>query len=346
MTLPLIRRALLLVALLTPGWTLASPIELVIFGDSMSDTGNMSALSSGLFSSRYSNGDIWVDHFASEQGLTLNTVYATGSLAGDINNFAAGGAYSGSFATPGVLGGLSSSNVSDTFVNAVLFPGLQEQVAYYGVLLSTGMASPEAWHVVWAGGNDLLFADLNASTAQALAPGAVANVRTAIETLAAFGATQFLIPNLADIGLTPFGLSGARSVELSAGTTIYNAKLALMLDDLETLLGINTTMVDMYSLVNEVAFGIQTDASGNLFPGSGPGTGFGPCLVNSVDLCTAGGLDPNDFLSWDGLHPTSRAHGLISDAILDAKGIPEPTTLLLLVLGLGGVYYSARRRTA
>jgi len=51
--------------------------QLVVFGDSLSDTGNLFALSGGLFPppsdyyrGRYSNGILWVEHLAPKLGLS------------------------------------------------------------------------------------------------------------------------------------------------------------------------------------------------------------------------------------------------------------------------------------
>ncbi len=66
--------------------------QLVVFGDSLSDTGNLFALSGGLFPppsdyyrGRYSNGILWVEHLAPRLGLSYRQE----------TNFALAGAGSG-----------------------------------------------------------------------------------------------------------------------------------------------------------------------------------------------------------------------------------------------------------
>ena len=343
----LLRRGALIAVFALPGFSSATPVELVIFGDSLSDTGNMFGLSGGFIppsppygAGRFSNGGIWVDHLSSQLGLGApNNAMVTATLTGVIDNFAAGGAYTGSFPHP--IAPFSSSNVNDlaTLPAFFGFPGLQEQVSLY-TALSGSAASTDAWNVIWAGANDLVFADLFGTTADAVAPGAVANIRTAIEDLEAIGATDFLVMNLPDIGLTPFSGFGPRSAELSLGTDIFNAELALMLDDVAALLGLNITLLDIHTLLDDLGLAILADPVLAGFPG-----GFGPCLGPAptfMDFCP--GADPNDFLFWDALHPSSRAQLRIWNAIAAAKGIPEPGSLALVALGLIGVIAVVRKR--
>ena len=92
---------LLTLSLLLPTTASAFPFdEIVVFGDSLSDQGNLSTLTGGLIppgnpairpfyvDGRFSNGPIWVDHLQSDDpGLS-------------VTNFAVGGAFTGSFIDP------------------------------------------------------------------------------------------------------------------------------------------------------------------------------------------------------------------------------------------------------
>jgi outer membrane lipase/esterase len=74
-------------------------------------------------------------------------------------------------------------------------------------------------------------------------------------------------------------------------------------------------------------------------------------LVNTSDACGAiVGCDPSTYLFWDGIHPTSAGHALLSAAMHDVVGltapVPEPAILWMLAGGLGTVLWVVRRRAA
>jgi outer membrane lipase/esterase len=161
---------------------------LYVFGDSLSDIGNLCpSPCPGVpvppyAAGRFSNGPIWIDGVASALGLAL----APSSTGG--NNYAVGGATS-----TGVL----SSQVPSFLTNV------------------GGSASPTALYVVLAGGNDGLALG-NATTA-------ANNVLTAIGNLKAAGAQNFLVGNLPDLSLTPARYGNATA---QAFTNTFNATLA------------------------------------------------------------------------------------------------------------------------
>ena len=57
--------------------------------------------------------------------------------------------------------------------------------------------------------------------------------------------------------------------------------------------------------------------------------------------------DPNQYLFWGCIHPTSRGQALIADARFTNVGaIPEPATVFSLLAGLGVMVTVVRRRRA
>jgi cholinesterase len=70
-----------------------------------------------------------------------------------------------------------------------------QELALY-VSLSGGVADPNALYFVWGGANDLLTRDSPVAGAQ--------NIAGYVAELAMDGATHFLVPNLPNLGLTPF----------------------------------------------------------------------------------------------------------------------------------------------
>ena len=53
--------------------------------------------------------------------------------------------------------------------------------------------------------------------------------------------------------------------------------------------------------------------------------------------------DPDSYLFWDDIHPTAKAHKILGDAMFAAV-VPEPQSLLLIALSLGGIAMVRRRR--
>ena len=311
--------AFAIVVFMAPAFAAAAPItSLYVFGDSLSDQGNAFILTGGAFppqpyAQRASNGPVAVERLASDLGIAL----APAALGG--TNYAVVGATSG------------TANISATVYQQPVLAGtgLLTQVAEF---LSTGPVNDPtgALFFVWAGANDL-FVDPSAQTVQT----AVTNIATAVATLYADGARRFLVPNLADLSLTPFGLaqSPAQRAGLQALSNGFNLALANALTGLMQLPGVNITLFDTFAQLTAIsnnpgAYGF-TNASA-------------PCLTGNI---VVGGVicpDPASFVFWDSLHPTTAAHRVLGDAF--DRAVPEPATLTLV--GLGMAMAIVRRRHA
>ena len=136
---------------------------LIVFGDSLSDTGN---------AGRFSDGPVWVEQLAVRLGLEL-TPSRTGG-----HNHAVGGAR---------LEGGSGPN------------SLRAQVHRF---LRTALPAGRALYIVYGGGNDVLTA-VGRSDGPAIVDSAVASLRDMLDDLGAKGAVDVLVPNLPDVGITP-----------------------------------------------------------------------------------------------------------------------------------------------
>jgi phospholipase/lecithinase/hemolysin len=281
----------------------ADPItQIVVFGDSLSDVGNVFAATGSppapYYPGRYSNGPVWVERLASDLGLPAPTP----SLLGG-NDYAFGGAETGT--------GLSPKGV----------PNVLTQISTY---LSAHQPATGQLFVVWGGANNFFDGQTNP-----LVP--VADIGTAISTLAAKGAKQFLVPNYVNLALTPYGqsLSPAQQQGLAALTQGYNTALAIELGQLQTSLGIHIAQVDNYGKLQAV---IANPSS------------YGFTNVTTSALGD-GVLSGNGYLFWDSVHPTTAGHQIIGDAAFAAVA-PEPSSIALVsigVLGIGGALWRRRR---
>lgn len=249
--------------------------ELYIFGDSLSDVGNIYRATGGLYPSsppyfqgRYSNGQVWVEYLSSGLGLTPKQSI----------NFAFGGATSGS-----------------TNMNGI--PGLLAQVEKF--TSSHPDVNPNGLYVLWAGANDYIYGSANATLA-------VDNLGRAIQSLSLVGAKKIIVANLPDLGKLPATRNTSNSSALSQSAIAHNLGLAKSVDVLRDKLGDDTQIIelDVNSLYREAItepakFGFTNTSSA--------------CL-NKVTTCD----NPDKFLFWDGIHPTTIGHKLLAEAALKA----------------------------
>jgi phospholipase/lecithinase/hemolysin len=290
---------------LASSWATAAQFSSILsFGDSLSDAGNVSSNTFGLipgpayFNGRFSNGPIWLDVVAQSQGLAAPRPALAPFPQPGASNFAIGG--------------------SRVNTNAVFFgqpvPSFTSTVAGY---VATGPAvGSDTLVTIWIGSNDYLSGGLPAPT------GLVNSVRDSVLGLAQFkGARQFLILGLAPIGLTPDVRAQGAVVSQTVNLAVqaYNAELQQMTQALPTLFpGVKATYFDTYGLfesilANPAAAGLTNVTSPALTP---------PTVVPN----------PDEYLWWDGVHPTRVAHAALGNAV--AQAIPEPASLSLMAAAL------------
>ena len=169
---------------------------LVVFGDSLSDNGNLFALTGGTvppapyYQGRFSNGPVAVERLASGLGLS----------GAQFHDLAIAGAQTG---TGGQLPG----------------SGMLNQVASFQVSLGNAAADADALYVVWGGANDLR-GGVSIGTA-------IGNLSSIVSTLHTLGARKFLLPNLPDLGLTPEAREAGRSALATFASEAFNTNLSL-----------------------------------------------------------------------------------------------------------------------
>jgi phospholipase/lecithinase/hemolysin len=245
--------------------------EIVVFGDSLSDTGN---------AGRFSNGPVWVEGVANALGLSVRPSEVGGT------NYAIGGARldpaSGPTSLPAQMQRHPDGN----------------------------RPSRKRLYVVYGGGNDLIAAALGPGGDQ-LVDRAVGGLRGMLFRLAEQGATDILVPNLPDVGMTPAArLAGQTEIDRAERLTRrFNEALETVLRDLET-----TTSVRLYRLdVAAMAERARVD----------------PAAFGFVDVTTPciGLPSCEGYVFWDGLHPTTAAHARLAEAALSVlRERREPLT--------------------
>ena len=270
---------------------LAGPYSsLIVFGDSLSDTGNDFIASRGAIPAspysqgRFSNGPTYVDELAHNLGLP-----STPSRAGGTNT---------------AFGGARTNR--QPFSPA--FSILNQVQAYVD---RTPVADPDALFVVFGGANNLqdviLPAAADPSNAATLTRGVIqqtmGDLSTILDQLTAIGARTIVVPNAPNLGLTPrFNEPGPNVGALARSVTqSFNEALETMLD---THTGSHLIRVDSFAFFNSVAANPQMFSLTNV---------TARCYTGDDLTFNGGGSvceNPASFLFWDGIHPTSVPHRL------------------------------------
>ncbi len=263
--------------------------ELIVFGDSLSDVGNIKLSSpfglfpvSAYYQGRFSNGPVYSELLAAE----LELPALTPSRAGG-NDFAHGNA--------------QTFGNTDAFVLDV-----RSQVDQF---LAQRTVVPGALFVVFAGANDLIDGQMDANVP-------VGNLIFDIGRLIAAGAENFLVGNLPRLGLTPrFNGNPSQAVSMNTITDAFNATLATALDALEVNQpDLNLFRFDVAQLVNDAVANPSAYGFANVTSSAAPGLRYDSIFYNTNNIVP----NPNSYLFWDDLHPTASAHALLAEYAFDA----------------------------
>ena len=292
---------------------------IVVFGTSLSDSGNAFALRGATNTPpdydmnpllvpnapytrgghHFSDGATWVEQLARSFGLAGAVRPAYGSDSRIATNYAVGGARACD--APG-----------DGSVN------LADQVTAF-LADSSGVAPPDALYVIEMGGNDVrdaIVTALGVLQAGAMLPQAVQAagpilacaqqaIRAAIVTLEQAGARHFLVWTAPDLGLTPAIRSlgpGAMALATSLAWMFNTQRLLPTVHTLDQASDdIDIAMLDAFTLLQQI----------NAHPAN-----FG--LTNTTTACVTPSEEPflcqtaDEYLFWDGIHPTRAAHALVA----------------------------------
>jgi len=292
---------LLISALISPAYAGDKFSDVFIFGDSLSDSGNVYVLTGETSKAPYemipscpyaigghhfSNGKTWAERLA--QGLSLNSG-GKSSLSGPGKN--------GNYA----FGGARARAGSDS-----LAPHSALQI---GMFIGDHQSAPsEALYVIQFGGNDVRDALFNPAEAIDILLDAVAAVKADIEALYNAGARNFVVANSPNLAHTPlvrmFGDTAIGGATFFSG--FYNGFLEGALQQLDPLAGIKIHRLDMGVFMDDVVanpgdYGLTNVTS--------------PCLnfmIESDAKCD----NPEEYLFWDSIHPTKAGHNALAEVAL------------------------------
>lgn len=301
--------------------------KIVVFGDSLSDNGNLYSLtlhlipkSSVYYNGHFSNGNVWAEELAIN--LHLNP---------DNPDQFADYAYGGAWAEP----------FSDS--HSFVIPDLSSQVAKYIKQARNDKHIAEHLFIIWCGGNDYLKgrSDVDYATTNT-----VNYIFDQVDVLIGLGAKQILLLNLPDLGKTPYAINHenkSHAAHLSQLTQMHNQKLLQKIKeaDIERSFA-RIYFFDVYSYMNDAIehpeqYGVKNTTAA-CYPGTYLPWGqqaeknndlytlqkMNIDVMNQVDLQEAylNGLsgatpcsNPDEYLYWDRVHPTAIVGKILAQSV-------------------------------
>ncbi|HMA85769.1 MAG TPA: SGNH/GDSL hydrolase family protein [Desulfosalsimonadaceae bacterium] len=212
------------------------------------------------------------------------------------------------------IGGAMTQGHSDEEIQAAIDAGALPPLGLVGQVDTYLSQSPEfnpddTLFTIWIGGNDLLEffrGESSAAAPEALVQGAMANIETAVTDLIDAGALNFLVLNLPDLSQTPAFNQQPEDTRNNINELVqgFNRALSVTLEGVEYQnSGVSIISIDVFTFMNGlIAQGIFNNTTGTYLEFDAEGNPTGN--VNG---------DADDFLFYDPIHPTTRAHAIIGD---------------------------------
>jgi phospholipase/lecithinase/hemolysin len=297
---------------------------IVVFGTSLSDPGNAFALLGGTNTPadfdlnpflvpsapyargglHFSNGETWIEQFGRSLGLAGSVQAAYGSNHPIATNYAVGATRA------------CDRPDNETEPNETSYD-LPDQVSDFLTDVG-GVAPADALYVIEMGGNDVRDGivtalgvlqsggSLQAAMLAALPALTCAqqSIAAAILTLHQAGAQKFLVWTSPNPGLTPAVRSlGSGAMQVAAAiTTVFNTQLlGPTLVALDQTPGIDIAVLDAFTLLQNISanpanFGLTNTTTACITPNQAP------------YFCQT----PDEYLFWDGIHPTHAGHAVVA----------------------------------
>lgn len=265
--------------------------NIVVFGDSLSDNGNLFNATgtyppAPYYQGRSSDGLVWSEYIAEELGFN-----------GILLNYAYAGAQAG------------NTNVHDDDFNGD-FSGFLDEVKAYLDLVDISLKYPggfampqDTLFIIWIGNNNFLNGVTDPATEIAKY---ISNIQNALSQLIDAGASKFIVINLPDYGKIPrFNKNQTASLLATQLAVGVNQALEQFISGIKTAYpNITINQFDVFPIISEVTdnaaiygFTNMTDAK-----------------LNKSDGTIAEGA----YFFWDDIHPTTFAHKFFAKKIAEA----------------------------
>ncbi|MGC3872907.1 autotransporter domain-containing protein [Halomonas sp. GXIMD04776] len=314
--------------------------ELIVFGDSLSDSGQFPDIERLLLgepgSLRFTNrespyrppaayGEVSTQRLA--EALDLAPLLPSTSILRaqlglpDGNNYATGG-----YTTRDILASITQPggsvvevpNLTPTLVALLAALGIDTSRSRNGYLVNAGTADPEALYYINGGGNDFFDGLVTDPTTASAAGNRLAD---GVEALVAAGARTIVVSNVPDVGATPVGLQSGQRQGFAALSGVYNQALGERLarfDGQVDIIRLNISALFDEVVAEPADFGLATDVALTGVCFSDPS-----CESEAFGLNSAN-PDSGKLLFNDTVHPTTAGQQIVADytyALIEAPQI-------------------------
>jgi phospholipase/lecithinase/hemolysin len=277
-----------------------------VFGDSLSDVGNayaagVTALSPPNYTlGRFTDGPDTVPA-SSISGVWIEQLAVLLGYPVPTASSAGGGDYAFGGATTGTGGGST--------------PRLGDQVDQF--LQDYPSAPSTAVYVIWGGSGDLLQVT-SAGALPAAEATAISNLKSEISQLAAAGAREVIWVDLPPLGNSPDGQGSGFAAQLNDESAKFNSDWAAAITQLKkSFRNLHLTGIDVFTPFQNIQ--------------NTPST-YGFTNVTSPALGAA--VNPDTYLFWDALHPTTAADAFFANlALQDLKANASAQSITFAPIG-------------
>ena len=260
--------------------------KIIAFGDSLSDNQNLYNLSDWIvpdsntwFLGRFSNGQNWVEYVANNLNLPL---------------------YDWAVGDAGVI------------TEDVVIPGVVEQEQSWAEYMqkAPNYQPANTLFTMLIGGNDLVG---NEGTVAQV----IAGETQTLQALIAAGARNILVLNLPDVSRAPVFTILTDGSTVSAEVLALNSQLTTMVNTLQAQYGpsLKIRLFDTYTLFNNVlnnpaSYGVTNTTTSCLNINTDSSLNYAETQTPRA-TCT----NPDTFVFWDTLHPTTHTHKVLAAAV-------------------------------
>jgi phospholipase/lecithinase/hemolysin len=272
------RYFILLCSLLCSSVMFATPLsKIVVFGDSLSDNGNLFKETGGqipqppYYLGRFSNGPVWIEH--------LIASYFPEDPNSHLEDYAIGGA------------GVGEDEDDTRYC-------LQREINTY-LKKHNQELDPNSLFVVWVGPNNYLYADDVDETLLLVKNGIARSLQRLVDNKA----KNILLMNIPDLGKTPGFVGTSEEEKFSSVSFRHNANLMETLNELQQKNPeVKWLHLDIHQAVQDIL------AQPTQF-------GFNEVQKGCYDLEGFRAATCEGYFFFDNVHPTVQAHQLLSKAV-------------------------------